>query len=81
MSSQNRKIRIRWINPIAQPHYDEPMGMALKQVAEVGTEVEVISLRSEAKMDNLEYRFYESLVIGDVVKVAKEGDSHGDWQQ
>ncbi len=77
MSSQNRKIRIRWINPIAQPHYDEPMGMALKQVAEVGTEVEVISLRSEAKMDNLEYRFYESLVIGDVVKVAKEGDSRG----
>ncbi len=37
----------------------------------------VVSLQSEAKMDNLEYRFYESLVIGDVVKVAKEGDVNG----
>ncbi|MBW8182491.1 aspartate/glutamate racemase family protein [Shewanella nanhaiensis] len=76
MNNQS-KIRIRWLNPIAQSHYDEPMGMALKQVANEGTEVEVVSLQSEAKMDNLEYRFYESLVIGDVVKVAKEGDVNG----
>ncbi len=48
MNNQS-KIRIRWLNPIAQSHYDEPMGMALKQVANEGTEVEscLASIRSQ----------------------------------
>ncbi|MCL1037506.1 aspartate/glutamate racemase family protein [Shewanella submarina] len=71
----NSKNRVRWLNPINLPHYDEPMGQALASIKQPSTELQVISLGNpDAPMDNLEYRFYEALVTGDIVRAAKDSD-------
>ena len=68
--SDNSKIKLRWLNPISIPSYDEPMGQMIKDVANTDTSIEVVSLNSPIKMDNLEYRYYESLVWGEISHIA-----------
>jgi allantoin racemase len=68
-------IKLRWLNPISLPHYDEPMGGMIKSIVFPNTKVEVVSLDNPIKMDNLEYRYYESLIWGDIVRVAYDADT------
>ena len=76
MNSANN-IKLRWLNPISLPHYDQPMGEMIRSIAQPHTQVEVVSLDNEVKMDNLEYRFYESLIWGDIARVAQDADNTG----
>lgn len=75
--NNSNKIKLRWLNPISLPHYDQPMGEVIRGLTQATTQVEVVSLNNEIKMDNLEYRFYESLIWGDIARVAQEADSSG----
>jgi len=70
-------IKLRWLNPISLPHYDEPMGEIIRSIVSPNTQVEVVSLDNPIKMDNLEYRYYESLVWGDIARVAYDADNCG----
>jgi allantoin racemase len=75
--SNTNNIKLRWLNPISLPHYDEPMGGMISSISQANTQVEVVSLSNEIKMDNLEYRFYESLIWGDITRVAQDADNAG----
>ena len=72
----NHSIKLRWLNPISLPHYDEPMGQMINSITHQQTQLEVVSLQHDIKMDNLEYRFYESLIWGDIARVAHDADQH-----
>lgn len=74
--SDNSKIKLRWLNPISIPSCDEPMGQMIKDVANPDTSIEVVSLNSLIKMDNLEYRYYESLVWGEISRIAYDSDNN-----
>lgn len=73
--NNSKQIKLRWLNPISLPNYDQPIGEMINKITYSTTQVEVVSLNNEIKMDNLEYRFYESLVWGDIVRVAQEADN------
>ncbi|NRA70909.1 MAG: hydantoin racemase [Gammaproteobacteria bacterium] len=70
------KITVRWLNPLGLSHYDELMGQALSAIKNPTTTLEVVSLNNNLTLDNLEYRYYESLVVGDTVRAAKEADEN-----
>lgn len=72
--SNNNPIKLRWLNPINLPHYDDPMGYMIKEVSHPDTQISVVSLDNKFPMDNLEYRYYESLVWGDIARVAYDTD-------
>lgn len=69
------QIKLRWLNPISMPHYDEPMGEMIKSIVSDNTQVEVVSIEHPVKMDNLEYRYYESLIWGDIARIAYDADN------
>lgn len=71
------KRRILWINPVGFPDYDQPMGEYMDSIKAEGTEIEVISLSTDAAMNNLEYRTYEALISGDIVKVTRYAAENG----
>jgi allantoin racemase len=73
--NNSTEIKLRWLNPITMPHYDEPMGRMIKSIVNSNTQVEVVSLDNPVKMDNLEYRYYESLIWGDIARVAYDADT------
>jgi allantoin racemase len=47
----------------------------IKSIVNSNTQVEVVSLDNPVKMDNLEYRYYESLIWGDIARVAYDADT------
>ncbi|NRA59421.1 MAG: hydantoin racemase [Psychrobium sp.] len=72
-----KKTTVRWLNPLGLSHYDEPMAQALGAIKRDNTRLEVVSLNNDLSIDNLEYRYYEALVMGDTVRVAKDADDNG----
>jgi len=70
-------LRILWINPLGFPDYDQPMGDYINSIKSPGVEVEVVSFISDARMNNLEYRTYEALIVGDTVKVTRYAAEQG----
>lgn len=69
--------RILWINPVGFPDYDQPMGDYINSIKSPEVAVEVISFRTDAKMNNLEYRTFEALIVGATVKVTRYAAEEG----
>lgn len=76
-NSPSNKTRVLWINPLNFTDYDKPMGDYINTIKNEDTELEVVSFNSDAKMNNLEYRTYEALIVGDTVKVARYAAEQG----
>jgi len=75
--NQQQRTLVRWLNPLGISSYDEPMAQALREIKHPSTTLEVVSLNNKLTLDNLEYRYYESLVWGDTVRAAKDADDMG----
>ncbi len=61
-------MKILWINPVGTGDFDGIIGKMLKETAEAGTEVDVVSLPKGRPM-HLEYHSYESIVTPDIVSL------------
>lgn len=70
-AQQNRERKILWINPIGYSAYDQPMADFIAGIKRPDVEVEVVSLSLSPTPVHLEYRTYEALVAGDIVKVTR----------
>jgi len=68
-------MKVLYINPVGSKTNDAAMLRELKRSAGRGTEVEVVSLRRGPW--HLDYHYYESLVLSDVVHKVKEAESAG----
>jgi allantoin racemase len=64
-------VKILWINPIGLSDYDKPMADVIAQIKLPTTTVELVSLRMDVSMDNLEYRTFESFIAREMVELAR----------
>lgn len=71
------RTRVLWVNPIGKPHYDDPMGALMGDIKAADTEVDVVSLSTSYLPEHLEYRTYEALIVGDMVRLARMADVEG----
>jgi allantoin racemase len=69
--------RIRWINPLGVTGFDQPIADTIAAVKEPDTEVEVVSLALPEPIAHVEYRAYEALTYGEIVRLAYEGGRSG----
>ena len=69
--------RILWVNTLGMSGYDQPIADLLKKVKEPETEVEVVSLALREPLAHVEYRAYEALTYGDIVRLAADGGHRG----
>jgi allantoin racemase len=65
---KERIMKILWIDPVGTDGFDAVIGNILKDSAQPGTEVDVISFPRGAPL-HLEYHAYEGLVTADIVKL------------
>jgi allantoin racemase len=68
-------MKVLYINPVGNPTNDALMLRELKESAAKGTEVDVVSLKRGPW--HLDYHYYESLVLADLVHKVKEAESAG----
>lgn len=68
----NLNIRIRWINPIGVPDYDQSIADLIRQIKNPGTWGDVASFAMDASPRHLEYYAYEGLVAGNIVRVTRD---------
>ena len=68
----DQNIKIRWINPVGIPDYDQSIAELICQIKEPGTWVEVVSFDMKNSPRDLEYYAYEGLVASDIVRVARD---------
>jgi allantoin racemase len=71
------KKRILWVNTVGWDAYDQPIADVLASVKAPDTEVEVVSLALEGMVTHVEYRAYEALTYGEIVKLAYDGGRRG----
>ena len=69
------KNNILFINPIGSPQFDDSMAKILDQAKNPGTEVEVVSLKRGPR--HVEYLYYESAVLADVLHLVKKAENDG----
>lgn len=67
--------RILWINPVGTDVFDAPMGELLHRVKGPDTAVEVVSLPRGPH--HVEYHYYESLVLVDLLHEVKRAEKEG----
>jgi allantoin racemase len=68
-------MKVLYINPVGNSIFDSSMLEVLNQAKNPGTEVEVISLRRGPS--HVEYHYYESLVLVDVLHEVKNAENKG----
>ena len=73
----SKPTKILWVNPIGSPAYDDPMGEVMAGIKSSGSQGDVVSLSTPHLPEHLEYRAYSSLIVGDMVKVARWADEEG----
>lgn len=74
------RTKVMYLNPVGTAAYDQVFADMAQRFKYPGTEVHIASLnpRSVASgMTNLEYRAYESLIIADSVKAARQAAREG----
>ena len=76
-AQQHRDRKILWINPIGYSAYDQPMADYIASIKTPDVAVEVVSLNLSPTPAHLEYRTYEALVAGDIVKVTRYASENG----
>ena len=77
--SMNTRIKVMYLNPVGTPAYDQVFAEMARSFKYPGTEVYVASLNPASvapRMNNLEYRAYESLIVADTVKAARQAARH-----
>ncbi|WP_255171172.1 aspartate/glutamate racemase family protein [Natrononativus amylolyticus] len=67
--------RIRWIDPVGHDDFSGDIEALLTDVKRPNTEVETVSL--ERGPHHVEYHYYESLVLPDVLHLVKEAENDG----
>jgi allantoin racemase len=67
-----QNIRIRWINPLGIPDYDQSIADLICQIRNPNTWVDVVSFAMEASPHHLEYYAYEGLVASQIVQVTRD---------
>ncbi|KUO71163.1 MAG: hydantoin racemase [Clostridia bacterium BRH_c25] len=64
--------KILWINPLGTNIYDDPIKKGLLNIKQENTQVDVVSL--EGGSTHLEYRYYEALVVPEVLKIIRKAE-------
>lgn len=79
MSSEasNTKPRILWVNPLGYKEYDQPMADFIDSIRTPGFVTDVVSFDMSPSPAHLEYRTYEALVTGDIVRIARHAGVSG----
>lgn len=78
--SMETRIRVMYLNPVGMPTYDRVFADMARDFKYPGTEVHIASLNPDSvapEMNNLEYRAYESLIVADTVRAARQADRSG----
>lgn len=78
--SMDTNIKILYLNPIGFSAYNNTFASMAEKYKYPGTAVDVASLNPSTvppKMTDLEFRAYESLIIGDTVKAARQAAKDG----
>ncbi len=70
-------VKILWINPLGTSAYDSPMADLIRQIKEPRTTVELVSLKMNATLDNLEYRTLEALVVRETIELSRHAAANG----
>ena len=65
------KTKILWINPINVDSYDQPIADYIEGIRAENSEVEIVSFQSDTPLNNLEYRTFEALTVGDTVRASR----------
>lgn len=76
MANSPTPVRILWVNPIGSPDYDQPMGEFMRGIKNADTQINVVSFRAGGPQ-HLEFRTYEALVIGDIIRAARDAATSG----
>ena len=77
MNTQQIHRKILWLNPLGYDGYDQPMADYINEIRKEGTTVDVMSLQMANSPNNLEYRTYEALMIGDTVRISRYAAENG----
>lgn len=72
---QSNQTRIRWISPVGRDTALENVKNILEKAKRPSTEIDVQSL--ERGPEHVEYHYYESLVLPDVLHLVKESEKSG----
>ena len=72
--AMSASTRVLWVNPTGSSAYDAPMGELMARVKVPTTNVDVVSLSTPNLPEHLEYRTYEALIVGDMVRLARMAD-------
>ncbi len=70
-------VRVMWVNPVGYADYDRPIADLLGQIKDPRTEIELVSLAQDTCTTHLEYRAYEALVMGDMIRVTRHAAEAG----
>jgi len=73
----HRAVKIRYIDPVGVPDSVEPMAAILGTIKRPETDVELVTLDLGRPIDNLEYRTYEALVTGSIIRVTRDAAENG----
>ena len=78
--SLDMNIKVMYLNPIGNPDYDQVFADMAKDYKYPATAVDVTSMNPASvppKMNNLEYRTYEALIVRDTVEAARYAANNG----
>ena len=76
----NMNIKVMYLNPVSDSSDDQVFADMVAEYKYPGTAAAVASLNPRtvpATMNHLEYRAYESLIVSDTVKAARQASKHG----
>lgn len=75
----NTSIKVMYLNPVGNSEDDQTFADMVKEYKYPATSADVASMNPDSvppKMDNLEYRTYESFIVNDTVKAARYTSKH-----
>ena len=78
--SMNTRTKVMYLNPVGMSAYDEVFADMAREFKCPDTEVHIASLNPDSvapEMNNLEYRAYESLIVADTVRAARQAARSG----
>ena len=77
--SLDTNVKVMYLNPIGNSDYDQVFADMAKDYKYPGTAVDVVSMNPDSvppKMNNLEYRTYEALIVRDTVEATRYASKH-----
>ena len=75
----NTSIKVMYLNPVGNSEDDQTFADMVKEYKYPATSADIASMNPDSvppKMDNLEYRTYESFIVNDTVKAARYASKH-----